>query len=266
MTHSSDSWGDMRDQQPLDPFLTDLLAELRSWGTGEAPVPSPALAVLLDAADQVDPVPAPRRRKNMFVAKLAGLGVFAKVALGVGVAAAAVTTAGASGVLPAPAQHGVATIVNAVSPLDIPDGPVELGVKVQADVDADVTIPTTTLPGGDGTGDGDGDDPGDDSGDDDAKLNHGTCVSTVAKDKSLSGREHGQAVSAIAQSDCGKEGEPTTTVPPVSTTTTSTTVPEGDAGLSQGGSADSGPGHSGDHGNGNSNGNPNGNPGKGNGS
>lgn len=35
-------------------------------------------------------------------------------------------------------------------------------------------------------------------------ANHGAYVSQVAHDKTLKGREHGQAVSQAAQSDCGK--------------------------------------------------------------
>src|SRR5205085_10501200 len=166
MTDSSDSWGDMRDEQP-DPLLTDFLAELRSWGTDEAPVPTAALASLLAADNPIDPVApvpsGPARRKNMLVAKLAGLGVAAKLALGVGVAAAAVTTAGATGVLPGPAQHGIAVAVNAVSPLEFPD--LETKVKVAADATSDVTLPTTTIPGDDGVV---GDDTGDDTGTDGA--------------------------------------------------------------------------------------------------
>ncbi|HEV8296918.1 MAG TPA: hypothetical protein VGQ20_06475 [Acidimicrobiales bacterium] len=50
-------------------------------------------------------------------------------------------------------------------------------------------------------------------------VNHGAAVSEVAKDKSTTGAEHGQAVSAMAQSDCGKQADleedesPTTTTP-----------------------------------------------------
>jgi hypothetical protein len=37
------------------------------------------------------------------------------------------------------------------------------------------------------------------------EKNHGAYVSSVAKDKSVTGREHGALVSAAAQSDCGKK-------------------------------------------------------------
>lgn len=255
MTHSCDSWGDMRDEQPLDdPLLTDFFTELRSWGSGQAPEPSAALATLLAAADHVEhagplePVPTPRR-KNMIAAKLAGFGVYAKLALGVGVAAAAVTTASITDVLPAPAQRAVAVAVNAISPLELPDG---ARVSVAADdddvdLDVDVTVPLTTvsIPGADGLID----DPADDDGDETATDNHGACVSAVANDRGLTGREHGQAVSAIAQSDCGKEDEATTST--TSTTTTTIAGEEDTAGATanSGPSANSGPGNSGSHGN-----------------
>lgn len=258
MTPSSDGWGDMRDDGQIldDPLLTDFLSGLRAWGT-ETPVPSAALATLLDDAGpspHLDPVPPPIRRKQMLVAKLAGLGLAAKVALGAGVAAAAVTTAGVANVLPDQAKHGVASIVNAVSPIDIPDIPSQIGLDVDGEVD--VTIPTTTLPGA--IGGIDDDLTGDDTADDEAPANHGACVSAVARDRGLQGREHGQAVSAIAQSDCGKEDETAT-----STTTTSTTLPEG-LSAESGPSQNSGPGNSGNHGQGAGNGNSgSGNPGKG---
>ena len=255
MRHSSDSWGDMRDEHPLDdPLLTDFFTELRSWGSGPAPEPLPALATLLAAADHMEhatprePVPTPRR-KNMIAAKLAGLGVFAKAALGVGIAAAAVTTAGATDVLPAPAQHAVAVAVNAISPLELPDDArVRVAADDAADLDVDVTAPTTTVPVP-GTDDP-ADDPADD-GDETATDNHGACVSAVAQDKGLTGREHGQAVSAIAKSDCGKEDAATSTTLP--STTTSTTVAgddDNEATANNGPSANSGPGNSGNQGNG----------------
>ena len=52
--------------------------------------------------------------------KLGALGVATKVALGLGLATAGAATVGAAGALPAPAQHAVATAVNA-TPLHIPD-------------------------------------------------------------------------------------------------------------------------------------------------
>lgn len=44
----------------------------------------------------------------------------AKAGFGISAAAAAVTAGGAAGVLPAPAQHGVAATVSAVTPFSFP--------------------------------------------------------------------------------------------------------------------------------------------------
>jgi hypothetical protein len=243
VTSFSDSGGDMRDDQPLDdPLLTDFLSELRSWGTGPAPVPSQALTRLLDGADHVEPDPPPlTRRRKMLVPKIAAMGLAAKAALGLGIATAAVATAGMAGALPAPAQNTVAAVVNAVTPLDLPRAAVATDVTtdpttdVTTDPTTDVTTdPSTTLPG---DGDGTGDDPVESG----TPANHGACVSAIAKDKSVTGREHGQAVSEAARSDCGKTVTSTPT-----TTSTSTSIP-GDETV--GTSGVSGPGASAGHGN-----------------
>ncbi|MGH9225734.1 MAG: hypothetical protein ACRD2W_18550 [Acidimicrobiales bacterium] len=250
----------MRDEQPLDdPLLGDLLAEMRSWGGAAAPAPSEALATLL-AADPTRPIagePAPPpqpRRKKMMVSKLAALGLAAKAALGVGVAAAAVTTVGATGVLPDAAQHGVAVAVEAVTPFQLPD---PLG---------STTTTTTTVAGTGGAavgGDTDGDNE-DGAGGTGQPANHGACVSAIAKDKSVTGREHGQAVSAVARSDCGKDAATTGTTlgtTTASTSTTSTTVVGTSA--NRGAGAKSGNGNSGNGNSGNGNGNGGGNSGRG---
>ena len=230
----------MHDEHSLDdPLLGDLFAELRSWGGEPAPKPSQALATLL-AGDVTAPVaglePASKpRRKRMLVSellaglgtKLAALGLVAKAGLGVGVAAAAVTGAGAAGVLPDAAQHAVATAVGAVTPLQLPD-PL-----------ATTTVGTSGTVGGAAVA-------GDEAGEDDDGVgtgqpaNHGACVSAVAKDKSTTGREHGQAVSAIAKSDCGKEGTSTSTSIATTTTTTSTTLVAGTANSNRGNSGNAG--------------------------
>ncbi len=183
----------MRDEHSLDePLLTDLLAELRSWGTGTRQSPPRPWSPCSTAPTPWTPSRCSPGGRRCYVAKLAGLGLAAKVALGAGVAAAAVTTAGATGVLPDAAQHGVASVVNAISPLEIPDVPAKISASVQAEVDPDLPIPTTTLPGlgGDQTDDDATDDA---TGDDEQFADHGACVSEVAKDKGLTGREHGQA-------------------------------------------------------------------------
>jgi hypothetical protein len=190
--------------------------------------------------------------------KLAG-GLAAKAALALGIATATVTGAGAAGVLPGPAQHAVATVVNAVSPLDIPD----TSDLVKVDT-TKVTDPTALLGDED---EGVDNEVGDDQGGQ-PKDNHGACVSAVAKDKSTVGREHGLAVSTAAKSDCGKEGTTTSssTSSTSSTTTTSTTLGgtstaaqlddggkgKGNSGGNSGPSANRGQGNSNSNGRGNS--------------
>jgi hypothetical protein len=218
MNLSSDSGGDMGDEQSLDdPLLTGVLNELRSWGTGPAARPSAALASLFDATP---PPPAPRRRRNMFTTKLAGLGLAAKVALGVGAVAAAATTAGVtSAILPSSAQSPTTVAVNAGVDVTLPG-------STSTTLGSTTTTTKLTI-------------PGDDKGDEDAKGakgatgtgagaatpttavhpdNHGGCVSEAAHNDDNQGRDHGQAVSAIARSDCGKSTASTSS-------TSSTTAP-----------------------------------------
>jgi len=137
------------------------------------PTPSPALAAAIAAGGiSSDDVPtiAPWRKLNMKIkAFLAGLSVAGKVALGVGVAAAATTGAGAAGVLPGPVQHAFAKATEAVTPFSPPDPGSHEGSSGNGDVaggDTTTTTigdsPTTTVPsneGGDhngGNGDGNG--------------------------------------------------------------------------------------------------------------
>lgn len=247
---------------PLDAFADDIRVAVNR----PVPVPTGALATLL-----TDGIPTPTgavaagsaqrtgrgadaRKRRKFVtiaellaalaAKLTGLGMAAKAALGLGVAAASVTGAGAAGILPDPAQNAVAAAVSAVSPFELPDS----GSAVTADEGAGGT---------DGViGDADGPTAG-------ARAdNHGACVSEVAKNAPKGpGGVHGEAVSAAARSDCGKDSSTSTTTP-TSTSTTSTTIDgdvataddnrgRGGPGPNGGGAGNSGPGNSG-NGNGNS--------------
>jgi hypothetical protein len=138
----------------LVPFV-DGLGEAAST---PAPVMRPALALLLSegfSAETADaPAPAvsapaafaPRRR---LLPKLAAVGLAAKVAMGVGVAAASTTAAGALGVLPGPAQHVVATVVDAATPFTFPDK-TENKANFGATVSADATGTSDGVPGVDG--------------------------------------------------------------------------------------------------------------------
>lgn len=117
--------------EPLALFADDLGTAMG----GPGPSPTPHLALLLAEGFSSDPRPAttqagppePRRRKMLvselltgLAAKLAGLGLAAKLGLGVGVAAASVGSAGAAGVLPGPVQDVLSTVVSAVTPFELP--------------------------------------------------------------------------------------------------------------------------------------------------
>jgi hypothetical protein len=145
-----------RDEMTSDPFDDECIEALLSGSdggpflalgqevdvvlSGPAPAPRGDLAALLrdgfrppDATPVQNPwAPPPRpeptaadrpspRRRSRLVPRLAALGLAAKVGLGVGVAAAGVTGAGAAGVLPAPVQHVVASVVDTVTPFQLPD-------------------------------------------------------------------------------------------------------------------------------------------------
>jgi len=218
------------DTGPLAAFAEDL----RTVVSGPPPAASPLLAQLLtrgistDAlsalADPAGPSTAerPTRRRLTMIkntlaaraAKVAGLGAIAKLALGVGVAAAAVTTAGAANVLPDPAQNAVATVVNAATPLHI-DGAHHHGHSgnhvTDAVTDASTDDETGTI--GDDTGT-----TGDDTGVAGQPTdNHGACVSAIAKSAPTGqGSDHGAAVSEAAK-NCPKAHDDATPAPAAAT-------------------------------------------------
>jgi hypothetical protein len=250
-----------------DPALASFVEDLRILAGGPAPEPGPGLVAVMRRGVS-DPSPTSPGRRKMLVKTLVG-SLAAKVALGLGVAAAGMTAAGAAGVLPDAAQHAVASVVGATTPFAVPDpstahaaekGSVASDDATDDSGDAPGTVTTlgntgTTLPGtvttlvGSGSGTGTGMDATAD--------NHGACVSAAAQDKSGSG-SHGKTVSSVARSDCGKaSGTPTTVVTPSSTTvptssTTSTTSVGSRARQNGAGTAGSG---AGGNGNGNSGGN-----------
>lgn len=139
----------------LDP-LAELLATYRR--AGHRPVPPRAeLAVWLVTGRPSGEAPGrgavlvrrvrtggQRRHRRMpgagvlagVAAKLAGMSIAAKAMAGVAVAAAGVTSAGLAGALPEPAQDRFETVVETVTPLDVPApaGPAsEFGERVSED-------------------------------------------------------------------------------------------------------------------------------------
>jgi len=178
----------------------------------------------------------------MLVKTLVG-GLAAKVAFGMGVAAASVTAAGAAGVLPDPAQHAVASVVSAATPFAVPD-PATVTLDVSGDTEKSKSKADSKAKAKPAVTDDD--EAGDDEGGT-RTLNHGSCVSTVAKNKAESG-SHGKTVSSVARSDCGKTD-------PAPSSTTSTTIAGGSTTSSTTvAAANSNRGNSGSSGNGNSSG------------
>ena len=221
-------------------LLAGLADDARMAAAGPAPTPGLGLLAAMGAVATL-PIVSPRR-KRMPVRTSFG-GVAARVAAGVGLTLGGFTVAAAAGVLPAAAQHAVASVVAATTPFQLPNGATN-GSMSASPVDSNgessvsstttaststlpatslppTTLPTTstsslptsttaprpptTLSGGSGQ-----------------PSNHGACVSAVAHNHSVTGQAHGQAVSAAAQSDCGKGSSSTST-----TLAPTTTAPAG---------------------------------------
>lgn len=109
--------------------LTEALQQFRALAHARAPRPSKELSARLDmqmlerlpaasSATQLAVVNASARpgRLRAVLSWLAGLGVVAKIVLGVAVAAAAATGAGAAGVLPGAAQQVFDTVLPGLAP------------------------------------------------------------------------------------------------------------------------------------------------------
>jgi hypothetical protein len=155
-----------QDAAGVSSFIEDLRTAAEA-----VPTPSPALAAAITAGgiSTHQPNVAQWRKWRMKIQGfVAGLGIAGKLALGVGVAAAATTSAGAAGVLPGPVQHAVSDAVGAVTPFSIPDGghhDAHDGNLADGDATTTTTVrevTTTTLHKG--AHDGDGGDQGGDKG------------------------------------------------------------------------------------------------------
>jgi hypothetical protein len=121
------------------PALAMLLAEGLSTVKGD--LPATAASNVTGPASQAAGLPKWRKKKMLITellagltTKLAGLGLAAKATLGLTLAAASTTAAGAVGVLPAPVQHAVASVVDSATPFTFPDS-----ASVKADVGAEVS-------------------------------------------------------------------------------------------------------------------------------
>jgi hypothetical protein len=101
--------------------VADFARQVRALGDGPPPPPSPALEAAFAGGltrRRRQEVPRRRGRLTTTAAKVAGLGVVAKIGLGTSVAAAGVVAAGAGGVLPDPATREVRAGIEAVTPFD----------------------------------------------------------------------------------------------------------------------------------------------------
>ncbi|HEX5947030.1 MAG TPA: hypothetical protein VFY82_12165 [Acidimicrobiales bacterium] len=143
--------------------LAAFTAAAREIGDRPAPRPSPELAHLITngsvtatatAPIAAEPAPASldtRRRRRHTLAKVAGLGMVAKVGLAASAAAAGVVGAGAAGMLPGEASRVVRDAIEVVTPVDFP-GDEQTDRLDEGDRDG-VADDTGDGPDADGTGD-----------------------------------------------------------------------------------------------------------------
>lgn len=211
-------------------------AGVRAVGDGPAPRPSPALAHLLatgsdgvtaslaapGVSDDLAPTTLDQRRQRRFtLAKVAGLGVVAKVGLAATTAAAGVVGAGAAGMLPGEASRVVRDAIEVVTPVEFRDD--EQGDR-QGD-GGQVGGGPGANDGGDATDSGSPSEPGD----------HGDRVSTDATgesdgDPGVDGSEISQDAPGASQRPSETPGQDDTTGPPADAGTPPVTVPPGDPG------------------------------------
>ena len=116
--------------------LAAVLAE--GFCTDTSVLPMTAGSNVYGPAPQETVLPKTRIRKMLEIAlaKLAGLGLAAKAGAASAAVVVATTGAGATGVLPAPAQEAVADVVGAVTPFEFPpsaDANAEFGQRVSTD-------------------------------------------------------------------------------------------------------------------------------------
>jgi hypothetical protein len=103
--------------------VSAFISEMRACASMPAPPPSPALAALLrDGSQLPSPATVIAPRPHRAAGSLSGWRRRLAVSgLGLGVALTGVVGAGAAGLLPEPAEHVVADLVEALTPLHLPD-------------------------------------------------------------------------------------------------------------------------------------------------
>jgi hypothetical protein len=183
----------------LDGHLVDVIGEMRTAFSSPPPVPTPALAAFISGAPAVV---AERRFHH-----LRGRAV-AKAAAAIAAAMAATGGLAVAGALPAPAQNAVADAASSVG-VKLPHHDTHGGKHHKPFKHQPSATPGSgsTSPHGKKSHT-----PGSTSGP--QAGNHGTDVSTVAKDKSTQGCEHGRAVSAVASGTANDKPCPTASSTP----------------------------------------------------
>jgi hypothetical protein len=127
-------------------LLASFAHQVRALGDEPVPAPSSELTAVLAGHTAGVAGPGGRSGRNSMpaidkpaslVAKVAGLGVLAKLGLGASLAAAGVVGAGAAGVLPSAADHAVRHAIEAVTPVDFApparEHPDNFGSRVSSD-------------------------------------------------------------------------------------------------------------------------------------
>jgi hypothetical protein len=154
-------------------------------------LPSAPAADVRTAAIPAPTRPAGRRRRRAgrgilvaAVVKFASAGAFAQAATGVGIVLASVTGAGSAGVLPDPIQGSVSTVLEAVTPFELPDSADGASATDEEPAEAEATTETGRVPqdGGSPTG---------------GPAGFGQSVS----DEARAGRVDGRSVSDQARND-----------------------------------------------------------------
>ncbi len=123
---------------PADPELQHALGLVRSMGSGPAPRPTAALAELLVTgfAPEAAPLRRPTLRRRWSVRAAAGLTA----------AAASLLVAGTAQALPAPVQDGLAGVVRALTPFELPSARPSDGSTTHPPEPATGTGPTSDEP------------------------------------------------------------------------------------------------------------------------
>lgn len=185
---------------PAHDDLQQAVTLVRRMGSGPAPQPTSALAQLLDTGFRPGVVPLRRTASRRTWAARAGAGLSAAVA--------SLVLAGTAQALPPAVQDGLADLVGAVTPFEIPrSGPEPEEIRTPATT-RETTTPSTTTPPGPAapaagpTADEPRDERGDEQGDD--LVSDRTLAERQARDRQRAAEEAAEE-SADAAEDAADE-------------------------------------------------------------